>query len=150
MTKIAGSVSRIRIQDPDPDPLVRGIVPRIRIRTKMSRIRNNWLEDLSLSVQCFRGEKRLFNSLSSTTAVIDYLRDELKIPLQTQLSPRGKNCEDAAKLLLHLTHWCAPSYQLFSPCFRPIRKLKKMLLKSAFQLAVCRQVFLVHFCVAFL
>jgi hypothetical protein len=63
----------------------------------------HWLEDLSLSVHCFRGEKRLFNSLSSTTAVIDYLRDELKIPLQTQLSPRGKNCEDAAELHEHFT-----------------------------------------------
>jgi hypothetical protein len=34
--------SRIRIQDPDPDPLVRGMDPRIRIRIhpKMSWIRN--------------------------------------------------------------------------------------------------------------
>ena len=34
--------SRIRIQDPDPDPLVRGMDPRVRIRihTKMSWIRN--------------------------------------------------------------------------------------------------------------
>jgi hypothetical protein len=30
---------RIQIQDPDPDPLVRGMDPRIRIRTKMSWIR---------------------------------------------------------------------------------------------------------------
>ncbi len=29
-----------RFQDPDPDPLVRGTDMRIRIRTKMSRIRN--------------------------------------------------------------------------------------------------------------
>jgi hypothetical protein len=29
-----------RIQDPDPDPLVRGMDPRIRIHTKMSWIRN--------------------------------------------------------------------------------------------------------------
>ncbi len=27
-------------QDPEPDPSVRGTEPRIRIRTKMSRIRN--------------------------------------------------------------------------------------------------------------
>jgi hypothetical protein len=34
--------SRIQIQDPDqnPDPLVRGMDPRIRIHTKMSWIRN--------------------------------------------------------------------------------------------------------------
>ncbi len=34
--------SRIRIQDPDPDPLVKGMDPRIRIRIhpKMSWIRN--------------------------------------------------------------------------------------------------------------
>jgi hypothetical protein len=32
--------SRIRFQDPDPDPLVRGMDPRIRIRTKNSWIRN--------------------------------------------------------------------------------------------------------------
>jgi hypothetical protein len=40
MTTIAGSGSRI--QDPDPDPLVRGMDPRIRIRIhpKMSWIRN--------------------------------------------------------------------------------------------------------------
>jgi hypothetical protein len=38
MTKIAGSGSRIGIQD--PDPLDRGMDPRIRIHTKMSWIRN--------------------------------------------------------------------------------------------------------------
>jgi hypothetical protein len=32
--------SRLRIQNPDPDPLVRGMDPRIRIHTKMSWIRN--------------------------------------------------------------------------------------------------------------
>jgi hypothetical protein len=32
--------SRIRIQDPDPDPLVRGMNPRIRIHPKMSWIHN--------------------------------------------------------------------------------------------------------------
>jgi hypothetical protein len=31
---------RIRFQDPDPDPLVRGMDPRILIHTKMSWIRN--------------------------------------------------------------------------------------------------------------
>jgi hypothetical protein len=31
-------------KDPHPDPLVRGTDPRIRIRTKMSRIRNNGFE----------------------------------------------------------------------------------------------------------
>ncbi len=32
-------------QDPDPDPLVRGTDPRIRIRTKMLRIRNTGDKD---------------------------------------------------------------------------------------------------------
>ena len=32
--------SRIRIQDPDPDPLVRGMDPRIRIHPKMYGIGN--------------------------------------------------------------------------------------------------------------
>jgi hypothetical protein len=31
---------RQKEQDPDPDPIVKGTDPRIRIRTKMSRIRN--------------------------------------------------------------------------------------------------------------
>jgi hypothetical protein len=35
MTKLAGS-------DPNPDPLVRGMDPRIRIPTQMSWIRNTW------------------------------------------------------------------------------------------------------------
>jgi len=39
MTKIAGSGSRIRM-DPDPDPLVRSMDPRIRIHPKMSWIKN--------------------------------------------------------------------------------------------------------------
>ncbi len=49
MTKITGSGSRILLQDPDPnpDPLVRGMDPRIQIRirihTKMSWIRNTGL-----------------------------------------------------------------------------------------------------------
>ena len=40
--KVNDENSRIRIQDsvPDPDPLVRGMIPRIRIHTKMSWIRN--------------------------------------------------------------------------------------------------------------
>ncbi len=42
--KVYDENSRIRIQDPDPDsdPLVRGMIPRIRIRihTKMSWIQN--------------------------------------------------------------------------------------------------------------
>jgi hypothetical protein len=38
--KVNDENSRIRIQDPDPDPLVRGMDPRIRIHTKMSWIRN--------------------------------------------------------------------------------------------------------------
>jgi hypothetical protein len=40
--KVNDEISRIRIQDPNPDPLVRGMDPRIRIRihTKMSWIRN--------------------------------------------------------------------------------------------------------------
>ncbi len=38
--KINDENSRIRIQDPDPDPLVRGMDPRIRIHPKMSWIRN--------------------------------------------------------------------------------------------------------------
>ena len=40
--KVNDENSRIRIQDPDPDPLVRGMDPRIRIRIhpKMSWIRN--------------------------------------------------------------------------------------------------------------
>ena len=38
--KVNDENSRIRIQDPDPDPLVRGMNPRIRIHPKMSWIRN--------------------------------------------------------------------------------------------------------------
>jgi hypothetical protein len=38
--KVSDENSRIRIQDPDPDPLVRGTDPRIRIHPKMSWIRN--------------------------------------------------------------------------------------------------------------
>ena len=38
--KVNDQNSRIRIQDPDPDPLVRGMDPRIRIHPKMSWIRN--------------------------------------------------------------------------------------------------------------
>ncbi len=40
--KVNDENSRIRIQDPDPDPLVRSMDPRIRIRIhpKMSWIRN--------------------------------------------------------------------------------------------------------------
>ncbi len=30
--KVNDEISRIRIKDPDPDPLVRGMDPRIRIR----------------------------------------------------------------------------------------------------------------------
>jgi hypothetical protein len=37
--KVYDENSRIRIQDPDPDPLVRGMDPRNRIHTKMSWIR---------------------------------------------------------------------------------------------------------------
>jgi hypothetical protein len=39
--KVNDEKSRIRIQDPDPDPLVRGMDPRIRILSKMPWIRNN-------------------------------------------------------------------------------------------------------------
>ncbi len=44
---VNGENSRIRIQDPDlnPDPLVIGMDPRIRIHPKMSWIRNTGLED---------------------------------------------------------------------------------------------------------
>jgi hypothetical protein len=38
--KVNDENSRIRIQDPNPDPLVRGMDPRIRIHPKMSWIRN--------------------------------------------------------------------------------------------------------------
>ncbi len=38
--KVTDKNSRIRIQDPDPDPSVRGMDPRIRIHPKMSWIRN--------------------------------------------------------------------------------------------------------------
>jgi hypothetical protein len=38
--KVNDEKSRIWIQDPDPDPLVRGMDPRIRIHSKMSWIRN--------------------------------------------------------------------------------------------------------------
>jgi hypothetical protein len=38
--KVNDEKSRIRIQDPDPDPLVGGMDPRIRIHSKMSWIRN--------------------------------------------------------------------------------------------------------------
>jgi hypothetical protein len=38
--KVNDENSRIRIQDPNPDPSVRGMDPRIRIHSKMSWIRN--------------------------------------------------------------------------------------------------------------
>ncbi len=38
--KVNDENNRIRFQDPDPDPLVRGMDPRIRIHPKMSWIRN--------------------------------------------------------------------------------------------------------------
>jgi hypothetical protein len=38
--KVNDEKSRIRIQDPDPDPVVRGMDLRIRIHSKMSWIRN--------------------------------------------------------------------------------------------------------------
>jgi hypothetical protein len=46
--KVNDEKSRIRIQDPnlDPDTLVRGIDPRIRIHTKMSWIRNTVLKHI--------------------------------------------------------------------------------------------------------
>ncbi len=40
MTKIAGSGIQDSCPDPNPDPLVRGMDPRIRIHPKMSWIRN--------------------------------------------------------------------------------------------------------------
>ncbi len=45
--KVTDENSRIRIQDPDPDPLVRGMDPRIRIRinAKISWIRNTALNN---------------------------------------------------------------------------------------------------------
>jgi hypothetical protein len=59
MLKVNDENSRIRIQDPDPDPLVRSMDPRIRIRIhpKMSWIRNtaiwhrtkNWLRSQCLA-----------------------------------------------------------------------------------------------------
>jgi hypothetical protein len=46
--KVNDENRRIRIQDPDPDPLVRGMDPRIRIRIhpKMSWIRNTAKEEM--------------------------------------------------------------------------------------------------------
>ncbi len=38
--KVNDENSRIRVQDPDPDPSVRGMDPRNRLHTKMSWIRN--------------------------------------------------------------------------------------------------------------
>ncbi len=38
--KVHDENSRVWIQDPDPDPLVRGMDPRIRIHPKISWIRN--------------------------------------------------------------------------------------------------------------
>jgi hypothetical protein len=52
MLKVNDENSRIRIQYPDPDPLVSGMDPRIRIRvhTKMSWIRNTGKNVLILLV----------------------------------------------------------------------------------------------------
>ncbi len=36
------------VPDPDPDPLFRGTDPRIRIRTKTSRIRNTVVKTLGM------------------------------------------------------------------------------------------------------
>jgi hypothetical protein len=43
--KVNDENDEIRIQDPNPDPLVRGMDPRIRIHPKMSWIRNTAFVD---------------------------------------------------------------------------------------------------------
>ncbi len=43
---------RLKDQDPDPDPFVSGTDPRIRIRTKMSRIRNTAQRKLFQQFSC--------------------------------------------------------------------------------------------------
>ncbi len=56
--KVYDENSRIRIQDPDPDlnpdPLVRGMDPRIRIHTKMSWIRNTASRNIIWSGECWK------------------------------------------------------------------------------------------------
>ncbi len=66
--KVNDENSRIRIQDPDPDPLVRGMDPRIRIKIrihpKISWIRNTaFAYDLFLLVGM--QSSALVNSLTS-------------------------------------------------------------------------------------
>ena len=43
-------------QDPEPDPLVKSTDPRIRIRTKMSRIRNTDFNCCGITCLCTRGQ----------------------------------------------------------------------------------------------
>ncbi len=53
--KINDENSRIRIQDPDPDPLARGMDPRFRIHPKMSWIRNTDFLYVKISSERDRG-----------------------------------------------------------------------------------------------
>jgi hypothetical protein len=55
MLKVNDENSRIQIQDPDLDPLVRGMDPRIRIHTKISWIRNTGEDTRSEGVQIPEG-----------------------------------------------------------------------------------------------
>ncbi len=66
--KVNDENSRIRIQDADPDPLVRGMDPRIRIRIhpKMSWIRNTGDKHKKLTLNGFSPTKgRIILSLQS-------------------------------------------------------------------------------------
>ncbi len=58
--KVTEGNTRIRSEESDPDPLVRGTDPRIQIRTKMSRIRNTVLTALNFcpNLNCRYGVPR--------------------------------------------------------------------------------------------
>jgi hypothetical protein len=68
--KVSNEKSRIRIQDPDPnlDPLVRVMDPRIRIHSKMSWIQNTGLILLTYLFFCRRKPCQILLYLSSIFA----------------------------------------------------------------------------------
>jgi hypothetical protein len=59
--KVNDENSRPRIQDPDPDPLIRGMDQRIRIHTKMSWIRNTGIRLFLYTVSHTEGRIQPFS-----------------------------------------------------------------------------------------
>ncbi len=87
VTKIAGSGSRIWIQDPDPDTLVRGMDPRIRIHTKMSWIRNTAFKTLFILTDGVNSVPDWIPfSASSYKVLIKLIHSTIKLGQQYKLS----------------------------------------------------------------